>query len=57
MRLYFSEDNVNLDLPIHVYHRSVYGQVGMYHDDIEQDDFMAIIEQAATYARGMVRRQ
>lgn len=26
----------------------------MYHDDIEQDDFMAIIEQAATYARGMV---
>ena len=41
--------------PYLLYHRSVYGQVGMYRDDIEEDDFMVIMDSVAAYARSMVR--
>ena len=43
--------------PLHslLHCRSVYGQVGMYRDDIEDDDFMVIMDSVAAYARSMVR--
>ena len=35
--------------------RSVYGQIGMYLDDIEDENVMNIVDKAAAFARGMVR--